>query len=86
MTGLDASAAEALRQAVQAGAAPIETCAPEAAQQDYLQGFAATLLPLELVAQTAEFWVDGARLKLWRGQGRHKARLRRCCICMAAAG
>lgn len=68
MTGLDASAAEALRQAAQAGAAPIETCAPEAAQQDYLQGFAATQLPLEAVAETTESWADGVRMKLWRGQ------------------
>lgn len=54
MTGLDASAAEALRQAAQVGAAPIETCSPQAAQQDYLQGFAATQWPLEAVAETSE--------------------------------
>ncbi|MES2433745.1 MAG: alpha/beta hydrolase [Pseudomonadota bacterium] len=69
MTGLDASATEALRQAAQAGTAPIETCAPEAAQQDYLQGFAATQLPLEDVAEASEVWADGIRLKIWRGQG-----------------
>lgn len=66
---LDASAAEALRQAALAGARAIETCTPMQARQDYLQGFAQSQLPLEAVAEAREIWTGSLRLKLWRGQG-----------------
>lgn len=69
MTGLDASARAALRQAAQAGAAPVEAGNPEAARAAYLQGFSADQLPLEDMAESSEIRVGALRLRLWRGQG-----------------
>lgn len=69
MSGLDASAAEALRQAALTAAAPVETLPPEAARQDYLTGFAQSQWPLEEVGASFETWAGPIRLRVWRGRG-----------------
>ena len=69
MTGLDASALRALSIAANDPRSPIETCSPEQARQDYLDGFARLQLPLEPVADTFERQAGALRLKAWRGHG-----------------
>ena len=69
MTGLDASALRALSIAANDPRSPIETCSPEQARQNYLDGFARLKLPLEAVADTFERQAGALRLKVWRGHG-----------------
>lgn len=69
MTGLDASARQALAIAARDQGPPLETCSPEQARQGYLDGFSRLQLPLEEVAAIFERHVGHIRLKVWRGHG-----------------
>ncbi|NDW05911.1 alpha/beta hydrolase [Jiella pacifica] len=69
MSGLDASAAAALRVMAEAGAPSLADLTPQAARLQYDQGYAALQLPHEEVAEaTVESW-QGLRVKIWRGHG-----------------
>lgn len=48
---------------------PVERLSPEAAHQQYLDGFAAAQHPPEEVASVEERNLEGLRLKIWRGKG-----------------
>ena len=69
MTGLDASAAAALRAMAAANAPSLADLTPQAARLQYDAGYAASQLPDEDVETvTVETWGD-LRVKIWRGHG-----------------
>lgn len=67
MNRLDPSALNALRWPSEPEK-PIENCTPEEARRQYLAGFATLQQPLEPVGEISEEFVDGIRVKIWRGR------------------
>ncbi len=69
MSGLDTSAAAALRAMAEAGQPSLAELTPDAARAQYDAGYAANQLPHEPVAAvTDEVWA-GVPVRIWRGLG-----------------
>lgn len=69
MSGLDHTAARALREMVAAGGPSIADLSPDAARRQYLAGYAQLQAPQQDVAQIREDRRGPCRLKIWRGLG-----------------
>ncbi|MCE7030868.1 alpha/beta hydrolase [Jiella avicenniae] len=69
MSGLDASAAAALRAMAEAGAPSLAELTPEAARARYDAGYAAGQRPQEAVAAVTDDVWEGVRVRIWRGDG-----------------